>query len=107
MDLLPYVSQGAVRVLRMRRYLALAALSSTALLSGCAAASADAGAVVDTKTPAPVAAAATSDAGVIYCHDGITEAVLAPGYGADSEEYADEWSTHDDPHRRCRQECRP
>lgn len=53
MEVLPYRSQGTVRVLSMRRYLALTALAATALLSGCAAASADAGDVVDTKTPAP------------------------------------------------------
>ncbi|WP_282824244.1 hypothetical protein [Gulosibacter sediminis] len=53
----------------MRRYLALAALSSTALLSGCAGAGAEA--VQDTKTPAPtptVQASAERDSAVETCY---------------------------------------
>lgn len=76
MEVLPYMSQGTVRVLLMRRYLALAALSSTALLSGCAGASADAGDVVDTKTPAPAPISADDQAAAATeCRDALLQDV--------------------------------
>lgn len=68
----------------MRRLLALAALAATALLSGCANASA--GAVVDTKTPAPVATGdveaivnACFEAGIDFYADGVVDGVTETG----------------------------
>lgn len=74
------MSQGAVRVLLMRRLLALTAVTATALLTGCAAASADAGDVVDTKTPAPeptVEASAERDEAVATCYQAALDSIAA------------------------------
>jgi hypothetical protein len=74
------MSQGAVRVLLMRRLLALTAVAATALLTGCAAASTSAGAVADTKTPAPVPTADVEsivdtcyEAGIDFYADGVVD----------------------------------